>query len=526
MQHEKWWRSLVSTALLGTDRQSPEEPKGESPLCSVLQQLDWKNSEVALLKSAGIFSVYQLAGKQRNQSIDPSEAVPLAKPDVRPSCSSRIAAHLKVGIEQYPQTVKELLLLIADAGRRVSPPLLPAVLRYGEKYADAHATIAAVLDSRGQWLAQQNPNWQYISVLSDADDRAVGCSRLRSLWQTGTKKQRMLALRQWRRLDPDEARDVIAQTWKSEDWRTRESILSLFHSGLSMADEPFLEAALDDRSAGVRRSAAECLARLPESRLCQRMAKRVQDCIHLDQKSGWFNGEIAFPEGFDIDWKRDGLKKATESGPGSREGWIEQMISKSPLAIWPFKLGTVQQIVRTHPSGSMFLYGWAQAIYYQRDTQLSQVWAAMLLHQLDFRCLDQTTLSQLLSVVSAEQRERYLKEQLSIAERDRELDDQDLSYWLQLVADCTQPWDYDFSQRVLAQLTKVMNSRKGYEEVSSPPASLALFLHPGLAPTFQQTVEQWRQNHRPSKAWRQFVDEFLDVLVYRWQMYQLFVESG
>ena len=59
--------------------------------------------------------------------------------------------------------------------------------------------------------------------------------------------------------------------------------LSVLADGLSLADEPLLEAALDDRAAEVRSWAAYLLARLPGSALGQRMAERALGCLRLDR---------------------------------------------------------------------------------------------------------------------------------------------------------------------------------------------------------------------------------------------------
>jgi len=57
----------------------------------------------------------------------------------------------------------------------------------------------------------------------------------------------------------------------------------LANQGLSLADEPLLEAALDERDAGVRGWAAHLLARLPGSALGQRMARRAAGCLRIER---------------------------------------------------------------------------------------------------------------------------------------------------------------------------------------------------------------------------------------------------
>lgn len=534
VMQETWWQNIVGTALVGTDRQSPEKPVGESPLYRVVQQLDWQAPEATLLKAAGIFSVYQQAGKSSSQkaltsedsSEDSQPPIEPAEPDVRPCCSVRLSAHLKVGLEQYPQAIKELLLLLADAEQRVSLPLLPAVLRHGEKYVDAQPYVEAVLGNRGRWLAQQNPAWQYVSsspgAVSEHD-----IARWRSHWQSGTKKQRLPAIRKWRQVDPDGAREAIAATWKSEDWRTRESVTLLFHTNLSMADEPFLEAALSDRAGGVQQNAAACLARLPASRLCQRMVERVQAFVRFESSAlketlkELLTLKMTLPDAFDASWKKDGIKETSLNGLSDQASWIAQMIARTPLNVWPTDLDGIQTLLTQHRDRLVLLHGWAQAVDNQRNTPLASAWVSVLLHQLGAQEWEKPVLHSMLATLSAQQKEQYLRSHLPT-----KANDQSSSHWLQLVADCEQKWDYDFSRLALMQLAQVMQGKRKYGDLFSPPGSLALSLHPGVAPEAQRIVENWTQNQRPTKAWQRFVDEFLGVLMYRWQMYQLFADTG
>ena len=64
----------------------------------------------------------------------------------------------------------------------------------------------------------------------------------------------------------------MESTFKDETWEDREAFVQRFAAGLSDADEPFLEAVLDDSRKAVRVAAAELLRRLPRSAYAQRAA--------------------------------------------------------------------------------------------------------------------------------------------------------------------------------------------------------------------------------------------------------------
>ena len=80
------------------------------------------------------------------------------------------------------------------------------------------------------------------------------------------------------------ARELLAAGWSRETAEERAQLLAALSHGLSRADEEFLEAALDDRAAGVRAAARDLLARLPESAFLRRAAARAAGLLRL--KSG------------------------------------------------------------------------------------------------------------------------------------------------------------------------------------------------------------------------------------------------
>src|SRR5262249_24550712 len=104
-------------------------------------------------------------------------------------------------------------------------------------------------------------------------------SVLSTEWEIGDRAARLTLLHEARKTVPDLARELLAATWAGEKADDRATFLGTFEAGLSMADEPFLEGVLDDRSKEVRRAAAPLLTRLPDSRLAGRMFERVRPLL-------------------------------------------------------------------------------------------------------------------------------------------------------------------------------------------------------------------------------------------------------
>ena len=101
----------------------------------------------------------------------------------------------------------------------------------------------------------------------------------RAIWETGTPEQRVSAIRRMRETDPGGARELVGTTWKSDGADERAKFVEAMRTSLSPDDEPFLEAALDDRSKQVRSAAADLLARLPQSAFVERMIERAEPLL-------------------------------------------------------------------------------------------------------------------------------------------------------------------------------------------------------------------------------------------------------
>ena len=130
---------------------------------------------------------------------------------------------------------------------------------------------------------------------------------------------------------------MIESTWRAEPETTRREMLTVLANGLSMADEPFLERALDDRDAQVRRRAAELLAGLPDSRLAARLTAAAGSILVLK------GGALApvFPAAVDDAMLRDGVTRPVEparpNATRSTADWARlliQTVGAIPLAYW------------------------------------------------------------------------------------------------------------------------------------------------------------------------------------------------
>lgn len=523
-----WWQSCVSAALIGTDRRVPPLPKGEDALSQLVRSLDWNQPAAALLSAAGATTQYRRVGQSAKAAAQAAnlpaegfdELVP-CEPDVLPCCSDRIAQHLNTALQHYPEAVPELLELMASVGQRVPPKCLPNLLIFGQKNPDAHTAIRSVLGNRGRWLTEQNPDWRYACYPVGSAEEA-DLSRVQQQWQIGEKKERAIAFSQWRTTEPDGARDALESCWKQESWRDRERFIQALSIHLSKNDEPFLEQALADRAQGVRTQAAMLLSQLSGSELCQRMTQRVQSFVQLQQKGKKLEIELNLPEQFDSTWARDGIQKKPRNGEGERAGWVRQMLVTTPLSVWKADPQDIVKVATAHEWREALVNGWAGAIQRQKHDEVAKPWAVAWLNQCGAYDLDESIVSDLLRLLSPTKRESYLRAQLP-----QPANDQSLAHWLRLVAQASTRWDFEFSRLVLSQLLLLLQSKPKYGDLFSPPISLALSLHPGLAAEAAQRVANLPAGGQHwTNSWQKFLDRFLGLLSLRWEVYQAFVNSS
>ncbi|MEO1446033.1 MAG: DUF5691 domain-containing protein, partial [Cyanobacteria bacterium J06635_11] len=466
--------------------------------------------------------------------IEPSET------EVLPLCNPRIARYLEKALTIHPMAVSELLELLVSAGQRVPAKLLPKLLNFGQKRRALQDSILPVIGNRGSWLAAQNPDWSYasgsiieLSGEKSPTDAEAEKREFKRRWEEAERAERYVVFSQWRSVDPDSAREALAATWKAETHTDRRELVRRLGQDVSMADEPFLEAALLDRSKGVREAAAELLATMPASSLCQRMADRISQFVHFQMANGHLTLEVNLPDEYDSDWERDGVNRRLVEGLGEKAGWLQQLVAKAPLSLWPQNFEAMSQCLQGNEWREMLLTGWATAACNQYQSSEAVDWAYALLHQLDVvgeagEVLTGEILRSLVLHLPMPQREAYLCAYLKRpAKTNSQKDiDQQLADWLRLVAQVPQRWDYDFSRFALKQLIRLLKGDRRSGSLYCPPPTLAMTLHPGLASEAVRAITNLSYEQSPTPAWQHFLDDFLPALSLRWDIYQAFANSS
>ncbi|WP_328794252.1 DUF5691 domain-containing protein [Herbidospora solisilvae] len=409
------WNELVSTALVGTERRGLGTP-------------------FDLLEQAAAQVVARRAGEQPGGAIPLAEAPADDAPPVSAQAADRLARLLG---GEFARVLPEWLGLAARRSSRVPARLLPQLLAAGARDRSIRADLAVVAGARGRWLAGLNPDWGYL--LQESSGGAPAQAGLdHGPWEFGTRGDRQAFLAALRAASPDEARDLLEVTWPKENPDDRAVFVAVLADGLTMADEPFLEKALDDRRREVRQAAADLLTKLPDSRLGQRMAVRAAALLTRD---GARLTAVA-PTACDSVMERDGVRSRPPAGTGPRSWWLQQVVAHTPLRFWPGHLGAEPaELVRmTIGDWAREIHmGWIRAAILQDDP----VWARAL--------FDVEPLTDLLAVLPPDERSWRAAEIVRAGNVDGQL--------IMMLGGVPGPWSGPLAAAVLQRVADIASSQ-------------------------------------------------------------------
>ncbi|MBD1875062.1 hypothetical protein H6F75_16370 [Nodosilinea sp. FACHB-131] len=511
------WQTIASAALLGTERQPFQLANISGNLGNCLSQLSARPKESALLSAAGIVSLHQRVGwLPEVRSV--IEAEPCSFDDL-PQCSPRAARCLQQILEgQFPQLLSEWLEKAAIARQRVPEMLLPSLLDKGRQQRELRAAILPVLGQRGRWLAAQNPDWNYAVALTTEAD-----------WETGTPSARLLYLQDLRSHHPDHARELLQSTWKQETASDRAKFLEAFRIGLSMADEPFLENGLGDRSKEVRRVAVDLLASLPTSRL-QHVTEHT--CRYLSLEREGPSLHVQLPDHLDETLIQLGFELKPLSSinkVGEKGWWLLQMLGATPLSTWTEQWQmSPQQIIKlaqSHEWQNVLLDGFALAAKRQGNhewlEEVIRVWfAGQTSINRDVVLVDLGT-EALVDALSGDRRNALLIDLFQIFHR--RINDS-LTIWL--LRSSSQLWSVDLARLVLDELEEHLNHTKDFSnsdwELRSALKEFARFIPVSLT----SEVIQLRERLANDSHWINSMNDLITLLEFRNEMAQALGKDG
>lgn len=509
------WQKVVSAALIGTERQPFAVPVATGKLGQLLPHLNGQAIEAGLLLTAATISLHQRAGWH-------PRLYPISSQDVcdrkdLPLCSSRAARLLQQMLQgQYPEVLPEWLAIATQKGQRAPEFYLPDLLDLGKQRRDLRIAILPVLGQRGRWLAAQNLDWSYaIEVATEQD------------WETGHSIARSLYLQNLRSRDPDHARELLQSTWSQEAASDRAKFLATLRTGLSTADEPFLETALGDRSKEVRRAAVDLLASLPNSRLCQQVAEHTCRYLSVERRKTP-SLQVQLPDTLDDALVALGIEPKLSPGVDSKLGekawWLLQMIAATPLSTWtdqwqmtPHEIIT---LTKAHDWQTILMDGFASAAIRQKNyvwlESLFELWLTGSATTRDAMPA-RLNIEELFTMFPPEKRDAIL---VKLLQYTPEKIGESVTIWL--LRRSAHSWSLDLTHLVLSSLEHYLKQEKIVSnihwELRTALKEFAYHIPIAVIPE----VEKLRSQLADQSPWRQSIEEFLDLLRFRQEIVQAF----
>ncbi|SDT74690.1 hypothetical protein SAMN05216371_4777 [Streptomyces sp. TLI_053] len=338
------WESLQTAALLGTDRRPLPAPGPVAPYDGAVDRAD---PATALLELAALETVRRRAGALPAPADGPP-AAPAAE-DHRTELPAAAARRLSLLLStrgtgggvlaNLGELLPQWLATARDRGYRVPAASVPALLDAARARSELRPDAVALAGPLGRWLAERNPDWRFVQRAARPPAPAADTAPAEGdqLWHEGLFAERVTHLTLLRRRDPAAGLALLRGTWPTERAEDRLLFLDALQEGLSPADEPFLEAALGDRSKNVRATAAELLSTLPGSALAARMAERARTAVRLSEHGTHLL--VTPPAACDPAMQRDGIPPKSPTGRGERAWWFGEVIAAAPLALWTAHTG-------------------------------------------------------------------------------------------------------------------------------------------------------------------------------------------
>ncbi|MFF8838535.1 DUF5691 domain-containing protein [Streptomyces sp. NPDC015130] len=402
------WEELVTSALLGTDRRPPTVLTSTTAAGTSRPSTGGASTTGAgtgasgggtagaagaLLDAAALHTVRRRAGLRPGPAApplapspeDPRRPLPeAARSRLDQLLAGRAAPSPAAGRRGSAPDLAELLpqwlTLANERGYKAPPAALPALLDAARARTDLRPQALRLAGPRGLWLAGLNPEWRFALRGRGAAGRLPSpgdTEGVRALWDEGLFAERVALLAAVRAEDAAAGLALLAATWATERAEDRLMFLDSLRTGLSDADEEFLEAALADRSRNVRATAAELLAALPASAFAGRMAGRAATCVGLDRTAESPVIVVEAPHECDAAMERDGVVATPPAGRGARSWWLGQLVEAAPLACWVTRFGgrTPEEIVALPVADDWqaeLHAAWCRAAVRQRDASWSR----------------------------------------------------------------------------------------------------------------------------------------------------------
>lgn len=468
-------KKMAAGAVIGTDR-SGAKPEAVLTLAAVL----------GLRARAG----WRARACSGSIAECPADSRPVA-PEAAMGTLLRLMGNPDGGV------IEEWAELAKAAGVRIADSTVPVVMDWWSRQPRRSEVVYSVLGKRGEWLASLNEAWVKPVAASEVPTNAD------ELWQTGKTPERVALLLTLRRHDPARGLAMVQSTWASDGADERRRFVEMLLQGRSMADEPFLETTLDDKSKLVRRQACAVLGAIAGSRYRARMNERAKAIITVDGNRGRLKKGVKValspPADFDKSWERDGIDEQAASGIGKRAWWMRQILMAADLSVWTDVTGLEPAAVLDAIKDDDYFKDALTALTETAYAAGQPDWSAALVRQLlDHRKLDPVAIQNLCAHLPPSRREELLLE----AADHKKLTGPDR--W-SLMASSKDRWSPEFSRKALKLLVKNRAHGSAAYVLYEPVERVSRVVAVEAADQFEETVNEMFAD-QPTDSFKRSID--------------------
>lgn len=507
------WKDIVTAAVVGTDQQDFVVTRVDDQLGSLLSQLERSDREERLLNAASIVTLFRRAGIMT--ALDAIELLEVSAEEESNRVNRQAGQHLKLMLEgQFRSVLPEWLRAVASVRARVPEEHLPSLLDEGSRERSLRELIAEVCGRRGEWLVQQNPDWNYLTV---GDDKEV--------WDTGNREQRLSLLGELRKSDPAKARELLAGSFAQEAAKDRATFIEKFSIGIADDDEEFLNQALQDRSGDVRRAARVTLASLANSRFTKRIKDLISQVVNFKKPLiGKARVEVSLPDET-LDWLKhheveiDNPPRTISQSLGPKGWYLKELVALTPVNHWvELWKKSPREIVNAALEGewaTAFSEGLVRSVQRDRDPDWIE---ALIAHWLNDSKPEVTYTSplELSRFLPIARLEALIFSLMKAASKGLN----DTHPVLQVLLAHPGQWSDELSRIVIASI-KIRIPRIQKDETIDWQTRSALkkFAHHISPALFDELSVGWPMDSEAWSAWTKAVDEFQSVLAFRRDIY-------
>jgi hypothetical protein len=273
MEH---WGKIVNLALLGTEKAKLEEKFFDANTSDAFEQIRQSsgNKEEEFLQAAALLSNYRrcgfipMEGSKGLMTLAPEEERTYANTEAHTALEDILVSGNQALLHFW-------LKQCANTQQLIRPALLPDIIDIGNNQKQLRQMISACMGQRGKWLMQWNDSWQW-SAPTSFDD----------VWENGSTSERKAVLAKIREQDAAKGLSLLMEIWSHENAASRAELLESLKTGAGIADLPWLEQVMEEKSVKVREVTMSILKTIPESTILLRYWAFLKESITIEQSKG------------------------------------------------------------------------------------------------------------------------------------------------------------------------------------------------------------------------------------------------